>query len=96
MKSLKEFINEKETDKYGREILTKDEINLDVIENAIYAASFTKDRATIITDFGEYNKIKKNQWQYSPRLASAFGGTYSDKQMLDIVKKAKDVKMYLQ
>lgn len=96
MKTLKEFINEKETDKYGREILTKDEINLDVIENAIYAASFTKDRATIYADDEQYDKIGKNKWQYLPKLEHAFGGTYSDKQMLDIVKKAKDVKMYLQ
>ena len=95
MKSLREFINEKKTDEYGREILTKDEITLEEIENAIYAASFSKDRATIYADDEQYDKIGKNKWQHLSKLQHVLSGTISDKQMFDIVKGAKEAKMYL-
>lgn len=101
MKTIKELISESQKDNYGNDILLNDEVTLEEIENAIYAGSFMKNRATIYLGDdenncrGSYDKIAKNKWHFNPDQEHALGGNYSDKEMFEFVQKAKYVKMYL-
>lgn len=101
MKNIAKYLIETQKDNYGNDILLNDEVTLDKIENAIYAGSFMKDRATIYLGDdenncrGSYDKIAKNKWHFNPDQEHALGGTYSDKEMFEFVQKAKYVKMYL-
>ena len=95
MKSLEQFVSEKYEDEYGNVILTKEDITLDVLKDAVYSGSFMNDRAVIImSDSGSWVKIKKDGWQYQSTVASALGSTISSEELWKKVQKADNIKMY--
>ena len=87
MKSLKQFVSEKYKDEYGNIILTKEDITLDVLKDAVYSGSF-------MSDSGSWVKIKKDGWQYQSTVASALGSTISSEELWKKVQKADNIKIY--
>lgn len=95
MKSLAEFINEKSQDEFGRDILTKEDITLDILKNALYSGSFMNDRAWLyLDDNGAWVKIKKDGWQFQSNNPHVLGGIITSKELWDKVQKAEKVKLY--
>jgi hypothetical protein len=96
MKGLTQYINERYKDNYGDEILTKEDITLEILQDALHNASFMGDRAyVIIDDTGGYAKIKKDGWQHQSTNPHVLSGIITSKEMWELVKKAPEVKMYL-
>ncbi len=95
MKSLEEYVLEKSQDEFGRDILTKEDITLDVLQNAVYSGSFMNDRAVLyLDDNGSFIKIKKDGWQYQSSNEHVLSGIISSKELWEKVQKAENVKMY--
>lgn len=61
--------------------------SLQDIKDAPYSSSFMKDRATLTINGREYVKIGPDKWQYNPSQRSALGGTYSNKEIFDMINK---------
>lgn len=68
-------------------------VSLQDIQDAKYASSFMKDRASINIDGRTYTKIGKNEWQHMPLQAHAIGGIFSDKEIYDKVKSSKKCRL---
>ena len=51
------------------------------------------DRADLTLDNQTYAKIGKNKWEHIPNNPHAWGSTYTDKEVYELVKKAKSVKL---
>lgn len=58
------------------------------LQKAPYSSSFMGDREVIpVGTRGEYIKIGKDKWQYSPYQGRALGGIYTDMQVYDLLSK---------
>ena len=96
MKNLVDKILESSKDEFGREILGREEVTLDVLKNALYSSSFMDDRATIyLDDNGCWNKIGKDKWQFSSNQEHIISGTISTQEFWEKhVEPSKELKMY--
>lgn len=68
-------------------------LSLSDIQGMEFSSSFMNDRAEIKIDGINYVKIGKSKWQANPSQGHAIGGVYSDQQIYDKVKSAKEVKV---
>lgn len=68
-------------------------VSLQDIQDAKYASSFMRDRASINIDGRTYTKIGKNEWQHLPPQQYAIGGIFSDKEIYDKVKSSKKCRL---
>lgn len=96
MKQLSEIIKEALKDKWSNPILSRKDIDLDVLKNALYSKSLTKDRATIYVGDMCWDKIDRDLWKYSAKGTHSIGDTItSDELWNKYVKPSNDVKMYI-
>ena len=64
---------------------------LQKLQQAMHSSSMMGDRAELHIDGQDYVKIGKDKWEHHPSNSRVLGGTFSSKQMMDIINKAKKV-----
>ena len=64
---------------------------LQKLQQAMHSGSMMGDRAELHIDGQDYVKIGKDKWEHHPSNSRVLGGTFSSKQMMDIINKAKKV-----
>ena len=95
MKDIVSKILESEKDTFGNDVLIDDEVTLDVLKNAAYGSSFMDDRATLyVNDYGCYNKIGKDKWEWSSNKDHVIGSITNSENLWNKIKDTKHKKMY--
>ena len=64
---------------------------LQKLQQAMHSGSMMGDRAELHIDGQDYVKIGKDKWEHHPSNSRVLGGTFSSKQMMDIINKAQKV-----
>lgn len=73
---------------YPPEMDMRESSDMKYIEDAPYSSSFMKDRGEVTINGESYVKIAKNKWEHHPKQSRAVGGTYSDKEIYDMMKES--------